>query len=263
MKTSRKEKDLLDRLEEFLREKKDLLDDLEKFYDKKFEPRVKNGVGKLERGVKKGIDKIEKLLKKDIRIGDGKRFEFLEYDEDSPLSYIAAFMKDKGVSSIMPSSKYITRRVLKAMNLSKVGTVVEYGPAEGVITRKILDCLADDGVLVAIELNKNFAGSLRKIGDPRLKVVQGDVQDVGKIMEDLGIPGADAIVSGIPFSFFNPRERHLLLEKTLGLLNDGGRFVAYQFTTHLISLLKCYFRKVDTQLEVRNLPPHFVFTCYK
>jgi phospholipid N-methyltransferase len=244
------DKDLLNRIDEFLKEKKDILDQIEKFYDEKVEKKMKNGV-----------DKIEKILTKEIRLGDGK---LISYDEDSPLSYIAAFMKDKGVSSVMPSSKFIVRRVIKAMNLSKIKTVVEFGPAEGVITKEILDRLGPDGKIIAIELNGNFVKALKKnITDPRLIAVEGDVQDVEAIMKKHGLEGVDAIVSGIPFSFFNSRERHLLLEKILGRLNPKGRFVAYQFTTHLIPLLKCYFSKVDTQLEVRNLPPHFVFTCHK
>ena len=51
--------------------------------------------------------------------------------------------------------------------------------------------------------------------------------------------------------------------KTSALLNPGGRFVAYQVTTHLIPMLKDYFSNVDIQFEVRNMPPHFVFTALK
>ncbi|MFH2202908.1 MAG: rRNA adenine N-6-methyltransferase family protein [Elusimicrobiota bacterium] len=252
MKNSHKEKDLIDRVEDFLNEKRELLDQLEEFYEKKVEGKVR-----------RGYDKLEQVLKKEIHIGNGKG-ELLEYDDESPFSYIAAYVRDKGVAAVMPSSKFVIRRVLKAMNLSKVRTVVEYGPAEGVITRKILSQLGEDGVLVAIERNPSFIKTLkRKIDDPRLRIVSGNVLDVDAILTSEGLDGMDVAVSGIPFSMFNQRERHLVLESTLQRLNPGGRFVAYQFTTHLIPLLKCYFKKVDIQLEVRNIPPHFVFTCHK
>ena len=39
--------------------------------------------------------------------------------------------------------------------------------------------------------------------------------------------------------------------------------MAYQCTTHLIPVLKRHFRRVETQFELRNLPPHFVFAAYK
>ena len=47
------------------------------------------------------------------------------------------------------------------------------------------------------------------------------------------------------------------------MLEPSGRFIAYQVTTHLIGLLEDYFRKVKTEFEIRNIPPHFVFTAYK
>jgi phospholipid N-methyltransferase len=243
--------------------KKDLIDQIEEFYSQKVGSKVKKEVLEFEAKLKERVGKLEKVLKKEIKIPKGKNLFNLEYDPDSPLSYLAAFMRDKGVTAVMPSSGFIVRRVIKAMNLSKCKVVVEFGPAEGVMTRQILKHLPKDGHLVAIELNEDFIKALRRIKDPRLHAVHGNVMDVAKILKDLGLEGADAVTSGIPFSFFNPRQRHQLLEKIEGLLKSKGRFVAYQFTTHLIPLLKCYFSKVDTQFEVRNIPPHFVFTCHK
>jgi len=140
---------------------------------------------------------------------------------------------------------------------------VEFGPAEGVMTRQILAALGPDAAVIAIELNANFVGALHRIKDKRLRVVHGDVQDVDRIVADNGFEKVDRVVSGIPFSFFDTAGRHRLLDKISGLLAPKGRFIAYQFTTHLIPLLKQYFRKVEHELELRNLPPHFVFTSYK
>ena len=78
-----------------------------------------------------------------------------------------------------------------------------------------------------------------------------------------GLPKADRIVSGVPFALFTGRERHEILTKSSNLLNPGGRFVAFGYTTHLIPMLKDYFSDVDIQFEMRNLPPSFVFTALK
>ena len=231
-------------------EKHVFLEQIELFLSKKLSPKVRQG-----------YRDIEKFLQKEIRLGDGK--EILAYDPDSPFSYITAFLRDKTVASVHPSSKYLVHRVVKAMALDQARTVVEYGAAEGVITRRILAKLPHDGVLVAVELNDHFIQALRKMHDPRLKIVHGDVQDIERILRGEGLAAADVIVSGIPFSYFDAERRKELVKKTFQRLNPGGRFVAYQFTTHLIPLLKRQFRKVDTQFEVRNLPPHFVFTAHK
>lgn len=231
---------------------KDLIKEIEDFFEEK-----------VERKVRDGYRELEKLLKKEIGPKKGKPSEFLEYDADSPFSYLSAFLRDKAVASVVPSTKFVVDRVVKAMELPQAGLIVEFGPAEGVITRRMLAKLRPEAVVVAIERNENFVKALGKIDDRRLRVVHGDVQQVDAILARHGLGEADAMVSGIPFSFFNSRQRHQLLEKILAGLKPKGRFVAYQFTTHLIPLLKCYFRKVDTQFEIRNLPPHFIFTCHK
>lgn len=230
------------------RGEKDILDKLEDFFDNKVQPKVKE---------------IEKLLKKEIELGKLKAENLIEYDPDSSFSYLSAFLLDKGVAAIHPSSKFLVDRVLKAMDLGEAGTVVEFGPAEGVMTRRILHSMPEDGTLLSIELNANFVKAVRRIRDPRLRVVQGDVQDVEKHMEKLSIGKADVVVSGIPFSFFDLEGRHRLLDKIHSVLKPDGRFVAYQVTTHLIPILKEHFKHVSSHLELRNLPPHFVFIAKK
>ncbi len=229
---------------------KDLLDRLEKFYENRLGP-----------GLKKSYREVEKLLEKEIRLTGGS--EFLDYDPDSPLSYLSIFLKNKRVAAVVPSSKFLVNRVVKAMDLPRARVVVEYGAAEGVITHRILERLGSEGTLLAVELSGEFAKVLQSLRDPRLRARQGDVTRIDEILAAEGVGQADVIVSGIPFSMLNSRQRHELLLKTEAALRPGGRFVAYQVTTHLIPLLKEYFRKVETEFEVRNLPPHFVFTAQK
>lgn len=229
---------------------KDLLDRLEEFYENRLEPRLKES-----------YREIEKLLKKEIRLKDGA--ELIDYDPGSPLSYISVFLKNKRVAAVVPSSKFLVGRVIRAMDLPRAKVVVEYGAAEGVMTHRILERLGSEGRLLSVELSADFAKVLQGIRDPRLCARQGDVARIDEIMAAEGMRQADVIVSGIPFSMLNSRQRHELLLKTESALRPGGRFVAYQCTTHLIPLLKEYFHKTKIEFEVRNLPPHFVFTAFK
>lgn len=183
--------------------------------------------------------------------------------EDKIFAYFKAFVDDMGVASVTPSSKFLVNRVVKAMDLRGCRVVVEYGAAEGVITRKILEGLAPSSTLVAFELNDKLFSGLSRIEDPRLKTIHQDVRQADKALKEIGVGQADVVVSGIPFAFLSTQGRHDLLTKTAGLLKPGGRFVAYQVTTHLIPLLKEHFKRVDVQFELRNLPPHFVFTAVK
>ena len=205
-----------------------------------------------EKNDKDVLDHLGEFIEEHFKKGGKKSF-----------SYFKAFLDDRAVASITPSSKFLVERVIKAMELRKAKVVVEYGAAEGVMTREILSRLPEDGILVALELNAKLFESLKGIQDPRLRPVNGDVCQIDKVLAHAGVKSVDVIVSGIPFAFLRPRARHELLTKTSDFLNPGGRFVAYQVTTHLIGLLEDYFAKVKTQFEVRNLPPHFVFTAFK
>lgn len=179
------------------------------------------------------------------------------------MGYVKIFLDDRAVAAVTPSSRYLVKRAVDAMNLKSARAIVEYGAAQGVMTRRILEQMRPDARLLAVEFNAQLFSELKKLSDPRLTLVHGDVREIDKILKAHGFAGADVVVSGVPFAFFSGRGRHELLTKTSELLNPGGRFVAYQVTTHLIPLLKEYFRDVDIQFEVRNIPPHFVFTALK
>ena len=223
------------------REKKDVLDHIEEF---------------IEKNLRKGLDEVEKFVKEELLKKNGHK-------EPGAVSYIEAFLKDRKVASLHPSTKFVIERVLKMVDWGSARVIVEYGPAKGVITKPLLAQLPPDGVLVAIETNDHFVDSLRRIEDPRLRVLHGSVLDIDELMAPLGVGPADAVVSGIPFSYLKPVDRHRLLHKTEARLGRRGRFIAYQFTTHLIPLMKYHFEDVDVQFEIRNLPPHFIFTGFK
>lgn len=210
--------------------------------------------------LKKGKAKLEEMMaesKKDLR-GD-------ELEDDARfLDYVKVFLDDKNIGSVTPSSKYLIERLVKSSRLEDAKLVVEYGPARGVVTKELLKKLRPDAKLVAVEFNEKFyADFTKRVKDPRLIAVRGDVRHIDKILAEHGLANADVVVSGVPFSLFSGRDRHVILTKTSELLAPGGRFVAFGYTTHLIPMLKDYFASFDIQFEVRNIPPSFIFTALK
>ena len=210
--------------------------------------------------IKKGMNMFEEMLAEskddeDDRRRDGKG-EFM--------GYVKTFWDDRSIGSVTPSSRYLIDRMIKAAALEDAKVIVEYGPADGVITKVILRKMRPDAKLIAVEFNeKFFTGLSERVKDPRFIPVRGDVREIDRILAAQGLTKADRIISGVPFALFSGRERHEILTKTSNHLNPGGRFVAFGYTTHLIPMLKDYFSDVDIQFEVRNLPPSFVFTALK
>lgn len=229
-------------------DEKDMLDKLEDFFDEKIQPKVKE---------------FGQLLKKDIELGKLSPEKIFEYDPDSPFSYISAFLRDKAVASVVPSSKFLIDKMVERIDPGSCPVIVEFGPAEGVMTRRILHSMPEDGTLLAIELNDNFVKAARRIRDPRLRVVHGDAFEIEAHLAAAGLKAPDCVVSGIPFSFFPPPQRKVMAQLIHKVLAPSGRFVAFQFTTHIIAVLNEVFRDVDVSLEIRNLPPALVMIAKK
>jgi phospholipid N-methyltransferase len=212
---------------------------------------MRNAIGG---GIKNGLRKV------------GDIFQNTLTGEENIFSYFKTFVDDKGVAAVMPSSRYLVNRTLKAMDLKHAHSIIEYGAAEGVMTHKIISQMPKDGKILSIELNDCFYEKLKTLNDdPRLSLFHGDVRKVDEIAKVHGLAAGsvDVIVSGIPFAFLGSEGRDELLTKTAVLLRPGGRFVAYQITAHLMPILKNYFKSIRTQFEIRNIPPHFIFTAFK
>jgi phospholipid N-methyltransferase len=168
--------------------------------------------------------------------------------------------RPKEVGSVIPSSRFMERRVARAADLARARIVVELGPGTGGTTRALLRHMAPDARLLAIEINPRLAEQVRaRITDPRLIVHTGSAADVSEALHahDLGAP--DVVVSGIPFSTM-PRELATdILHSVRDALAPRGVFVAYQVRDRVAVLARGIFARPRVELEVRNVPPMRVY----
>ncbi|MEK7636172.1 MAG: rRNA adenine N-6-methyltransferase family protein [Patescibacteria group bacterium] len=182
----------------------------------------------------------------------------------SKLNFFKTALNDYKVGALTPSSSFVVKQILKKLPHYSCACIVEYGAGDGVITKALLERLPENGKLIAIEMNPHFIAVLKKIRDPRLEIVDGDVLKICKKLSILKLPRIDAVVSGIPFSFFNSNERREITKHTFRGLSNQGRFILYQVSPLMFPYLKKYFKKkIDISLEVRNFPPYFIMTAEK
>jgi phospholipid N-methyltransferase len=166
------------------------------------------------------------------------------------------------LGSIVPSSRFLIRELLRPVDWSRARVIVEYGPGVGVITAELLEHMRPDARLIAIETNPEFVQLLRKqIPDPRLHVVQGSAESVDAILRQEGAAGADYIISGIPFSMIPGERRESILRKTCQSLTPGGAFLVYQFSSRVLGDLRRTFAHVRRAFEPRNVLPAHLFFC--
>jgi phospholipid N-methyltransferase len=177
-----------------------------------------------------------------------------------PLEFFKGFLRNpKEVGSVIPSSRFLTRRVLECGQVSSARVVVELGAGTGVLTREILRRLPAEGRLIAIEISAAFCAHLRTLQDPRLRVVHGSAEDLEQALAQAGETRADLVVSGIPFSTLERGLGRRTLQAARRVLSPSGRFVAYQFRSHVRRLAEPLFGPASVHPEFRNVPPMRVY----
>lgn len=193
----------------------------------------------------------------------------------NPAEFVAEALADFGtVGAIAPSSRYLTRAMLRPLPLTKARVVVELGPGTGVMTRPLLDLLPCDATLLAFEINHRFARHLvSTISDPRLVVIHAPAEALGEELSRRGYRHIDAVLSSLAMGLMSDAQRHSLLTEISSCLKKKGIFTQYQYLHGLQlrdrqlskfdmpALLGLYFRSVQRRIIWRNLPPAFVFTC--
>jgi len=170
--------------------------------------------------------------------------------------FFRRFLRNPGtVASVVPSSRYLTRRLAHVARMGAPRTVVELGPGTGCTTRALLDALPREARLLAIELDEVFAENLNNERDERLIVHHGSAERLHEAVLMHGLAAPDLVVSGIPFSTMPPERGRRIAQLVWSALAPGGRFVAYQVRGHVAGIAGECMGTPQVQIEVRNVPP--------
>ena len=178
-----------------------------------------------------------------------------------PFDFFRGFLRNpREVGSVIPSSRFLTRRVLDLGRVERARTIIELGPGTGVLTGEVLRRIRTDAKLVAVEISADFVRLLRNAyPDPRLSIYEGSSADLEKALIEAGASQADLVVSGIPFSTLARSTRRATLEAARRVLAPGGRFVAYQFRGHVRRFADPVFGPGEVWREFLNLPPMRIY----
>ncbi|OGZ07158.1 MAG: hypothetical protein A3C93_06115 [Candidatus Lloydbacteria bacterium RIFCSPHIGHO2_02_FULL_54_17] len=171
-------------------------------------------------------------------------------------------LKDHKVGALTMSSDYVVAAVLRLLPKAP-RLVVEYGPGEGTITRKILRVLPSDARLIVVEPNLDFVEALKKVADPRLTIVPKMAQDLSP--DDLfSMRGADAVVASLPSFYLTPEERQKVVADAHNMLAPKGVFIfSHQYSWLMKKPLEEKFADVAIAFEPRNIFPCFILSGRK
>jgi phospholipid N-methyltransferase len=168
------------------------------------------------------------------------------------------------VGSVIPSSDKLIARMLAPVDWSRTKLFVEYGPGVGTFCGPILERLAPDAQLIAIDTNPEFVAYLRDhFRDSRFSAIHGSAADVGAIVADHGHESADYVLSGLPFSTLPPGVGAAIGAATHAVLRPGGAFLVYQFSPKVRDFIAPHFTRIDHGMEWWNVPPAQLYWAWK
>lgn len=193
----------------------------------------------------------------------------LALGQESPLSFVEAFIREPlTVGSFWPSSETLSRVVVDSCDFRPDDTVVELGPGTGAFTEPLLQRLDQRGRLLALEITATNIALLRR-RFPRCRVIHDSAENLAHHLDDRK---ADCIISGLAWGNMLPALQDRIIDAILSSLAPAGQFVAFGYV-HAVwfpttlrfrrRLFRSFERVETTPIIWRNLPPAFVYRCWR
>lgn len=206
----------------------------------------------------------------DPRRGTARILQELEDDLRERVEFFRAFMKEPArVGSVSPSSRALARAMIHGMALKSADTVVEIGPGTGAFTGLILKRIGPATTFFALELDANYAESLRR-RFPELMVYNDSAERLSEYLRQHGKTAAKYIISGLPWATFDSGLQQRIMSAVLTSLASHGTFTTFAYVHALwMPAARKFRRKLEanfSRIEVspvvwKNLPPAFVYRC--
>ncbi len=186
--------------------------------------------------------------------------------------FFNAFLREPlKVGAFLPSSRELSERIVAGCDLPRRELVVELGPGTGAFTSLILERMNKRSHFFAIELSQTNARLLRR-RFPRVQVFEDSAERLGSYLELRDGQRADCIISGLAWGNMMPATQNKIFDAVLDSLAPGGLFTTFAYiharwlptSLRFRKRLFQHFKRVETTPIVwKNLPPAFVYRCWK
>lgn len=167
------------------------------------------------------------------------------------------------VASIIPSSRFVERRIVETAGVDFAKAIVELGPGTGGTTRAILNAMAPQAKLLSIEINPQLYNLVSRIQDERFIVHHGSAENLTEIVAAHSVDSPEVFISGIPFSTISRSSAARILAAISSVLAPGGRFVAYQVSGHVASACRPFLGPAQVEVQLFNIPPLRIYRWEK
>lgn len=166
------------------------------------------------------------------------------------------------VGAMSPSSPFLAKKMLESIDFKKTKVIVELGPGTGVFTKKMVELMAEDAILLVFELNDSFMQLLEKtIDDKRVHLIHDSAENITTYLKKYGFDKADVILSSLPLANFPSDLKMRILTESKSVMHEDSLYVQFQYSLNAKKVIKEIFRTVAITFTPVNFPPAFVYTC--
>ena len=168
------------------------------------------------------------------------------------------------IASVAPSSPWLARATIRAVDWDRARVVVELGAGTGPITRVIAAVARPETRVIVVERDADFARLLRErfAHLANFDVVEGDVRDLASLLAARGVDRVDAVISGLPVPSFPADLQQELFRVVRSVLAPGGDFSQITEIPWVYQrLYRRFFADVRFVFEPRNFPPAGAYHC--
>ena len=174
------------------------------------------------------------------------------------------FKHGTAIASLAPSSPWLSRATVRNVDWSHAKVVVELGAGTGPITKVLAEQAPRDCRVIALERDPDFARLLKERFQhlPNFEIIEGDVRDLARMLDERGIQQVDYVISGLPVPSFPKDLQRDLFRVVRQILAPGG---TYNQITEMPWVYWRFYRKffddVRFAFEPRNFPPAGAYFC--
>ncbi len=179
-------------------------------------------------------------------------------DMKKQLDFLIQGVKNiKEVGALTRSGPILCKKMISPVPSDKDVIVVELGAGDGVITRHLLKKITPNSKVISIELNEKLYIKLNSIDDQRLHAFNDTIENLDKILLDLGIEKIDYLVSAIPFLIMDNDFVSAFLNKYKTYIKPNGAFTQVHY-----AIKRKFYEEIFGNAKVHfvpaNVPPAVV-----
>ncbi|WML37468.1 rRNA adenine N-6-methyltransferase family protein [Clostridium sp. OS1-26] len=180
------------------------------------------------------------------------------------VKFLIEYVKSpRTVGAVAPSSEKLADRMVNDIDFKNAKCIVEYGPGTGVFTDKLVKNKGKNTILILLEYNQEFCKELKKKYNKydNILIINDSAQNIDKYLREYDIEKVDYVVSGLPFASLPKDVSSEILKKTRTVLRNGGLFITFQYTLLKKEYIASYFKDIDYERVLLNVPPAYVLKC--